>query len=243
MQTKARLKFYNRVAHYEADIELIDILSTAVQNKKISSDKFIFEGVTEKKHPRLANREPSINNQVIAIGHLNNTVCASFIKDLYEDFSSYLLDIVKCCAKKGLSPERLIGEHRFDIDANKILALGSWDAVVALISESLFRKLENERSTKSLIKAIDKKLSLKIEESIYDGAMPYLDMRHILVHRDGCIDKEFVENYPHLGFKQGSYIEGYKVTTKARTKIFALLDHIDTKVIELGLVDTSDTTH
>ena len=89
MNTKARLKFHGRIAHYEADIELADIFSGAVKSGKLASATHIFDGVDAKRHPRLANRLASQKNQTIAIGHLYNTLCVSFIKDIYEDFAAY----------------------------------------------------------------------------------------------------------------------------------------------------------
>lgn len=241
MNTKARLRFHARIAHYEADLELADVLSIAVNAGKLDSATRVFDGVVDNRHPRLANRLANRKNRTIAVGHLSNTLCASFIKDLHEDFSEYLSEVLHCCAKKGLDGNRLIGEHKITVEANVLLALGSWDAVVRAISDELFRKLEGERSTKKLLTAIDSKLSLKLDPTIRDAAIPYLDMRHILVHRDGIVDKEFCAKNKQMNLREGDAIPlGYNLAMKAKATIVSLIEHIDERVVQLNLIGLGD---
>jgi hypothetical protein len=236
MKTKAHLAFHARIAHFDADLELVDVFSIAVKAGKLASTTHLFDGVVKKRHPRLANRIINKHNQDIAIGHLANTLYVSFIKDIFEDFTAYLSEIVRCCAARGLAPGRLIGEHHFQIDANDLLDLGNWDAVVAKVSGTLFRNLEKDQSTIKLIKAIDKKLSLKLDDKILAAAMPYLDLRHILIHRDGFPDQKFCTDYPQFSLTADKAINvGFKMVSDARSSIVALLNHIDGKVVPLVL--------
>ncbi len=241
MSTKARSLFLNRIAHYDADVELIDILSNAIEKGLLKSKDFLFDGVIPDRHKRLAQRVISDNGRTLAGNHLYNTLMSGLIKDLYEDFSIYLSEVVKACARKGVSPDRLIGKHMFEIDAKSLLALGSWNAVLNYISESLFRRLEDERSTIKLIKQLDGKLGLGLDAAIIDGAMPYLDLRHILVHRDGIADKEFEKAYPSFKSKADQKIHlSYHRIKDARTLILALVDHIDSKLTSGNLVGGAD---
>jgi hypothetical protein len=237
MKTKFLLTFLNRAAHFDADIELADVLEIAIGAGKLSSPDFIFEGVTADKHPRLAGRKISDQNRKIASGHLSNTIRASFVKDIYEDFSIYITDLIRGCAEKGLNPDRLIGEHKFQIDANQLIRCGSWDAVLALIAENLFRRLEGERSTIKLVTAIDAKLGLKLDAKIYEKALHYLELRHLLIHRDGIADKEFCDSHPIFNLKPGDkVILTYLLIDDLRKKITALAKHIDEKVVEQNLI-------
>lgn len=240
-RSKAVIRFLNRVAHFDADVELADVFKSALKNGALASADQLIEGVDHKRHPRLAARQASQHNREIAIGHLNNTLRCSFIKDIYEDFAAYLADILKGCAKNGLDPKRIIGEHKFAVEANELLALGNWNAVVSFVSDTLFRKLENEQSTLKLITAIDAKLALKLDPKTRDAALPYLELRHILVHRDGYVDAEFCKKFPHFNLKPGSVLEvKYKVVNDAKKTIVALVAHIDSKVIAAHLLDNSD---
>jgi hypothetical protein len=241
MSSKARIRFLNRLAHYEADVELADVLSIAAKNGTLASSTAVFNGVEKKKHPRLAARLNTPKSREIALGHLTNTLHGSFIKDIYEDFTAYLLDILKASARKGLNPDRLIGDHKFSVDANQLLALGSWDAVTAFVSDTLFRRIEGERSTVKLISALDAKLALKLPPATVNAAMPYLDLRHLLVHRDGVADRDFCAKYPKFGLKEGNSLEvGHKVVSAARQAVKDLVHTIDAHVLTAGLLHKSD---
>ncbi len=237
MKTKSLHRFFNRALHFQADIELADIFALAIDNGALQSAELLFEHCNRAKHPTIAKRKVSEKNRKMASRHLNNTLYSAYIKDLYEDFSRYLAELVESCARKGLSPDRIIGEHKFSIDPNELLKLGSWDAGIVFVSATLFRRIENEKSTIKLISAIDVKLDLKLDAGIQDAALPYLDLRHLLVHRDGIPDKEYCDKYPALGFTVGKQIAmNFKLLFDAKTAIHTLVHHIDEKVIGLKLV-------
>lgn len=78
--------------------------------------------------------------------------------------TQYLFEILEAAARHGLDPNRLIGEHKVSLEANDILAAGSWPNVIRLVSQSVFRRLEGERSTKSLLQKINAKLGLGVAQ-------------------------------------------------------------------------------
>jgi hypothetical protein len=241
MKTKAFVVFLNRSAHFDADIEVADIFAVAVANGALKSDTTLFEHCDPIKHPIVAARNATEASRKLATKHLNVTLRSAYIKDLYEDFSAYLANILRSCAKKGLSPDRLIGEHKFAVDANELLSLGTWDAVVTYISTTLFRKLENERSTIKLLSAIDAKLNIKIDAALRDAALPFLDLRHLLVHQDGHIDTEYCTKYPALGFVTGNKVTmSHTLVTNAKASILALIRDIDVKIVNLKLIHDDD---
>lgn len=237
MKTKYLVRFLNRVAHYDADLELSDIFDAAVRSGKLASAEVLFDGVDSKKHPRLYARKVSPHNRNLACGHLGNTLRAAFIKDIYEDFSTYITDLIRGCAQTGLQPNRLIGEHKFQVDANQLLLCGSWDGVLTYVSEHLFRRLEGERSTIKLVAAIDSKLGLKLEAKICERALLPLDLRHLFVHRDGIADTEFCQAHPSFGLKPGEAVAlTYRLICEARESIVALAIHMDERAVTLGLM-------
>ncbi|MFA5190471.1 MAG: hypothetical protein WC740_07095 [Verrucomicrobiia bacterium] len=240
MKTKALVRFLNRAAHFEADMELADALSRLASLQDARGNKLL-PTVDPDRHPRLATRKASEHNRKLACKHLNTTIRASYIKDIYEELGHYITAILRGCALKGLDGNRLIGDHQFSIDANTLLSLGSWDAVLDYLSTELFRKVESQRSTPKVIAALGTKLNLSLDPAVVEAALPYLEIRHILVHRDGIIDREFAAKHPQLNLKEGDeFTLGYSEIAKARDTIHALVAHIDEKIVQNGLVPAGE---
>ena len=114
MKTKAHVRFFSRAAHLDADIELADILKISVSIGALTTnnDPYLFDQINPQQHPRLAARSNNGKNRIIAINRLKATLCASFIKDIYEDSILYFSEILEAAARHGLDPNRLIGEHK-----------------------------------------------------------------------------------------------------------------------------------
>lgn len=244
MKTKAYVRFLNRAAHFEADIELVDMLSRAARAGRLHSpqSQHLLEFLKPEVHPRLAARENSDGNRKIAFAHLKGTLCSAFLKDIYEDFSSYLQEVIEAAARNGLDPNRLIGEHKVTFEANDLLKCKSWEAVVSLVSNALFRRLENEKSTRDLLAKFNAKLNLGVVQAAIDDALPYLEMRHLLVHADGVADEAFCRQFPTLGLASGAKIPmTNRVLQAAKKAIHALVAEIDAKVIQNNVVATADT--
>jgi hypothetical protein len=178
---------------------------------------------------------------MLVTAHLKTTVYAAYLKDLYEDVSAYFGAILAAAARKGVSPDRLVGEHHLNVEANDILKCQSWDRVTELVASSIFRRLEDQRSTQKLIEGLDKKLALKLDPEIVSAAIPYLEIRHLLVHRDGVADRDFCDRYPAFGLKVGDRVALRHTTiAQARETLAALVKHCDEKVIDADLLLTKD---
>ena len=166
MKTKYLVRFLNKVAHLEADIEMMDIISKANSKGKLSTQRTaIFDGVDSINHPRLAPHKTNSNSRSQTISHLGATVRGAFIKDLYEEVMLYMTELVTGAAKRGLSPDRLIGEHKMSIEVNEILRCGNWNSVLWLCSTELFRKMDSEKKTIKALKDVNQKLDLGVTQS------------------------------------------------------------------------------
>ena len=243
MKTKYLMRFLNRAAHFDADLELVDVLSLAVKAGRLVpvNGTSIFEFVDGTKHPRLAGRQPSDGSRAIALTHLKNTTYGGYLKDLYEDACKYFMELVKGAARKGVNPDRLLGEHKVSFDANDVLKARSWDGVLQLVAESLFRKLEQERDTLKMVQALGKKLDLGLDQQIIQAALPFMMLRHILVHRDGVADQEFCSCCPSLGAEPDQPIPlSIRIVSAAREKIVALVRHIDERAVQKEIVCSED---
>lgn len=243
MKSKQFHRFLNRLAQYEADIEIADVIQISSYQGKLHTpgSGLVFDAVDKAKHPRLAVRSDTAYSRKMIIRHLKTTVFSSFIKDLYEDLAAYLQGILFAAAKNSFDPNRLIGEHKLSLDANELLQAGNWPAVVKMVTDSVFRKLENERTTKDLIVKIDVKLKLGINQALIEAALPYLEMRHLLVHADGVADKAFCDKFHQFALTPGSKIRvDYKNAQDARKHICALAAAIDRKIVQHGILPTSE---
>jgi hypothetical protein len=243
MKTKYLAKFLNRAAHFEADIELVSVLAIASGNGVLSNGggAHLFDDVNAAEHPRLARRKSNDHNRRLAVRHLKASLCSSYVKDLYEDFGTYMQEILEAAARNGINPNRLIGNHRINVEANELLAAGSWDQVVHMVAKSIFRKLEDERNTKSLIQAMDAKLGLGLDQALLDAALPYFELRHLLVHHDGEADQDFCQRFPAFGAAAGKKISvDFNVVAAARTSVASLASEFDAKVIQNQIVPRAD---
>ncbi|WP_281838712.1 hypothetical protein [Cardiobacterium hominis] len=242
MKTKSHVRFFSRASHLDADIELADVFSLLSKRKLISTtDNYIFDGVDSNKHPILAKRKNNDKSRKNAITHLKATLCEAFIKNIYENLTIYLSEILEAAVRNGFNPVRLIGEHKTSFEANEILSAQKWDNVVSLVAKSVFRNLENERSTKNLIEKINNKLDLKIPENIIKEALPYLEVRHLLVHNNGKLDDKFIKNYRNFEHTNGKDIKlDYQLLQNARKAIYNLVNKIDSQIISLQIVSQKD---
>ncbi len=164
----------------------------------------------------------------------------AFVKELYEDFSEFLATSLSRAALAGVDAARFAGEGKLEIHAKEILHAGSWEAVIRLISDKIFRALENERKTRDLITKMGNRIGLAIEAAQLDAAMPYLDARHILVHRDGKPDELYTRSYADIPIVNGEIQLNFEFVGRARSTVTALADHIDERMIAANLVRRQD---
>lgn len=235
-KTKAYNRFKHRCDYYDTDLELCELLVrdfVALPN----SDEPLAAALKSslEHHPNLDQVNTRRTRQVRG-GHLKNTLRSAFVKDLYEDFVDFLAETMTRAAQKGVDPGRFAGDVKLDLKATEILAAGSWDGVVSVISKKVFRALEGERKTTELITKAAIRLGLKIDQNIIDTAMPYLDARHMLVHQDGKADDQYRKKHPGVTIREGKILLDSNFTTKARQTIDALAEAIDQEVIAANLV-------
>lgn len=235
MKTKSHVRFFSRASHLDADIELADVFKILSNSDRLCSpnNQYIFDGINPTQHPILSKRTDRTN----VLNHLKATLCEAFIKNIYEDLTSYLNEILFQAALNGLEPNRLIGQHKVSFEANEILQSGNWASVVELVTNSVFRQLENKRSTKDLIQQINIKLNLGVSQTIINDALPYLEIRHLLVHNEGKADNKFCTTYPQFSFQENQKIlMRYTLLTEVRNKIYALVNEFDSKVVDNQIV-------
>lgn len=241
MATKAYRRFEQRVDGYGADLELCDILVRSFIGRRNSEDFISVDlGSDTNRHPILGRRRNNLTSRRTCGAHLKSTLYTAFIKDLFEDFSEFLASTMSNAAAKGIDPSRFIGDVKIEVNAKDIMSIGNWDDAVRSISDAIFRKLENERSTRDLISKASVRLGLNIPAALLNAAMPYLDARHILVHRDGKTDEKYRIDYPAVRLRDNKIIVDLAFCSEARLHIEALASEIDREILAADLVRQQD---
>ena len=238
--SKYALTFQNRLISFEQDIELVDIICSA-QDKRdfLNDDTKLFRHLNPETHTSLNAIKHSDTSRRIVVTHLRNTVYSSFIKDIYEEMTSYVKGLVYEAAllsKNSSTAKRLLGEHKYSISASDILQFESLDALVMRISEDIVQALENERSTKDLIKKTCKKTDITLDEAKLDAALPYFELRHKLVHSDGKVDCDFKQQYTVFTYKNDYVVLNRQTIVDAKTAIKNLVLSIDASAISKGIL-------
>ena len=80
---------------------------------------------------------------------------------------------------------------------------------------------------------ISKKIGIDIDSNILEKALPFLDLRHVLVHEDGKPSKKFLTAY-HEYFKLRNNEKklrlSHEIISKAYTNTIELISEIDKKL-------------
>ncbi|ELX4209753.1 hypothetical protein QJ367_004435 [Vibrio vulnificus] len=238
MKTKAFQSFESKIHYFDDDIELMDVLRRNVMSGELTdpSSANVLKGIDESKHKHLARRRNSDGSRGLVIHHLRSTVYSAYVKDVYEEVTAYLKIILELAAQNGFEAGRLIGEHSFKINAKEVLEAGSWEYMANLISDSVFQSLEAEKSTLQLLKKIASKLGLDIDNQLIEKVLPFLEVRHFLVHTDGKVTQDFKEKYPKLAYKNDYIFINYTFVRKLRNAVVELISEYDKKVVANQLV-------
>lgn len=241
MLSKEALIFQNRIKSFDEDLEMIDVLKIALEKSDLlRDDEVLFKYVSKKRHINLYSKKVTMQSRKIVVNHLRNTIYSSYLKDLYEELTDYLKALLSATAKVSKEKSkalRLMGEHTISIKASDILQFNSIEDLATYIAESIIQSLENERSTKELIKKVCKKIDLQIDEEIINVALPYLEIRHKLVHTNGLLDVEFKKNYPKIQCNNENYVTlNYALVNAARDAVTNLVFAIDEKALEKKLL-------
>ncbi|MEA1960481.1 MAG: hypothetical protein U9N81_04195 [Bacillota bacterium] len=239
-RSKHAVTFLNRITQFDADLELVDVIVSAIDNEELVDDNngLLFKYVNKDKHPVLSKRKNIEDNRKLAINHLKQTVYASYVKDVYEEFTAFLQGLIyEAFTNSKVNPERIVGEHKVSMSTVDILKYTENNTLIEKVIESIFQSLENERSTLILINKTCKKLDLNINDNIKEQAIYYLEMRHILVHTDGKADNEFIRKHPNLRYTKKNYIVlNYATISTMRSNIKKLVSALDQSALEKGIV-------
>lgn len=114
--------------------------------------------------------------------------------------------------------------------------------MIDVVIEGIFRVLENERSTISLISKFHNKIGIEKDSNIINEAIYYLEIRHKLVHTDGCVDEEFRNAHNTMQYTHKGRIKlTYSTIIKAKEAVTKLVEDMDKKIMSAGLARSNTT--
>ncbi|WP_415999617.1 hypothetical protein [Citrobacter portucalensis] len=243
MKTKSYHAFLQKLDYFNDDIELIDVLKVNVlANELTEANGMVLKGVNTEKYPHLSRRKNSHGSRKNIMHHLRSTVYAAYVKDIYEEVTHYLRSILNFAAEKGLDSGRVIGDYAFKIDAKDVLRSGNWEKMVKIITDQIFQRLESERSTIKLIKDMPRRLGLDIPDDLINESLPYLEVRHLLVHSDGKTYQDFRDKFPKIRLESKGYVLlDHNFIFEMRDAVKKLVESYDREVIRTELVDKKHT--
>lgn len=235
--SKSLITFINKMSHFNADIDFINILSKLIENGDYSNVEALFPGSSDEKYTILSKHKVGEQNPLTVFNHLKNTLYTAYIKDLYEEFSIYLKGIMKEVYRNAkVTPERLSGEHKVTLTSVDILQHLQRGDLADVVIDKIFQSLEGEKSTIELITKFHNKIGIDIERTLVDNAIYYLEVRHKLVHTDGCVDEEFMKTHDLLSYTTANKIKlDYCTICNAYKAVFNLVSDMDSKIIGAGL--------
>lgn len=242
MMTKAYHAFKTKVAYFNDDIELVDVLRIGILKNEMSdlASKHVLKNVDPVEHSHLARRANSDGSRRLIIDHLRQTLYTAYVKDIYEEVTIYLKMLLEKAAQNRFDAGRIIGEHKVQLDASKVLATGNWESVAQFITDSVFQSLEGERSTLKLLEKISNKLNLSIDMKIISDTLPFLEVRHYLIHCDGKIPSEFKAKYPSIKCKSGYVILDKPFINNFKNQVTHLIDEFEGKVVAASILRPED---
>lgn len=233
-------RFHTRIEQLQQDVEFADILAIANRaGDLLSEEGKLFRHVSKKKHPVLFSLPATSDSRLAVVQHLRVSVWSSYMKDIYEELTLYLQVLVYEAARLARTPGQarlLLADNRVSFSASEIISYADLDELIMKIAEDTIRNLDKMHSTKLLVEQIVSRLGLEVEESIIADALPYLNVRHALVHTDGRADKAFEAENPQIDVRHGRIFVTYNLTVEATRAICGLVDAIDASAVKKGIL-------
>lgn len=247
--TTAQHHFTCQMDFHKSDVEMIDCMCS-----KKAVEKLVEGGIPDKY--QYLKQDLRLKNENLSsdlVTHLKGFVYASLIKQFHDYVMEYfrtvlrliannpnkgcvLLDLRRACHKEGYkSPD-------FSFTEDEIMKASDISQLKDLFAKRVLRRLEQKQDSLDLIKALYKMLGKDVTSTV-DDAMPYLEMRHLLVHNAGWLDREFVSRYGKYfnDLKEGRRIKlNCRMMKDAAKRLRALVREVDKFVVEGKFVRDED---
>lgn len=244
-ESKSWQRFEGKIHSLKLYLQLMDLALT-ISNKRCSShadDTSIAYalGASIDSHRQLNIPNKKIDIRRTFVSARNQLNEHAFV-ELQCIFSDYISNVIAEIAH--VSPNKLLdilgSDNIRSINFSDIIKLGSYEKIIAEMAHRVFRVLENMRSTKDMIKKLCDITQISIPEELMSDSLVYIDVRHLIIHRDSCADEVFLnkDNKKLIPTKDKKHriLLKYPITNKAITTIYAFCRTMDKQLIEKGVL-------
>lgn len=237
METISHQRFRARTEYVLQHLQVVDVAMTklfGITSQAHGQGLTLLQAlnVTSGRHDRL-NHPADHDARIFNFSRARNAEHS--IVALYGHFSEYMRSILG--EMFDVSPLIIAGKSPGTLQFHEIIRLGSFDAIKDKIVDTVFRKIENERSTIKLLEKIIDHTGVHPDPVLQSNALMYLEMRHLFIHNHGKADDTFVTRY---GASMKITQEGQSLPTRSRVAeaavkaVVALVRDIDTQLIAVG---------
>ncbi|MEQ8683858.1 MAG: hypothetical protein RIE86_01135 [Imperialibacter sp.] len=227
------------------DASLIQIakLLESQTNQELDINKAL--GLSVQNYDRL-NHPCKQQNALVKHSQKKNIEFA--ILRLFNLFTAYLQNITKEMFAKnpmlvvGKAVINKNGEDKENLAMSyaEIVRLSSYENIQEQIVLNVFRSIEELKSTSKLLEKILKDTKVNISKETINGALTFLEMRHLFIHNHGLVDNKYAKTYgksftPNLKDKKELPTK-FETFSKALAAITKLITEIDGQLISNGMV-------
>lgn len=243
--TKAHQIFSSGIRQLSQHIQLLDA-ALFLAERKVSvgspSTSSIAEALdsTTKKYPRL-NIPDTSKDRSRVIAYSRSKLHEQAIIDLYRLFSEYIRNII--VEFIHVNPTQLLETVARNKDNvltfDRILKLGDIDSIKEEMSRIIFRRFENERSTKELLNKVLSYSKINIDEEVKQDALLYLEIRHLIIHNASKADAGFITLDSTRKVKlnaNNKFSLTFSLSKRAIYSVQLLCERIDSELINANLV-------
>ncbi|WP_283118439.1 hypothetical protein [Alistipes finegoldii] len=240
-ESKSWQRFEGKIRSLKQYLQLMDLALT-ISNKQCFRQDYNISialalGTSTDSHRQLniPNKKTDIKRTFVSA---RNQLNEQAFVELQCIFSGYISNVIAEIAHG--SPNKLLGilgnDSTRSINFSDIIKLGSYENVISEMAHRVFRILENMRSTKDMIKKLCHITQISIPEDLMSDSLVYIDVRHLIIHRDSCADEVFlkkdVKKLIPTKDKKNRILLKYSITNKAITTIYAFCRTMDKQLIE-----------
>ena len=237
-ESKSWQRFEGKIRNLKQYLQLMD-LSLKNSNTQCNTKKgtgIISEalGASAGSHRQLnvPNNQRDITRTFISARKQMNE--QAFV-ELHCIFSDYIAHVIAEIASN--EPKKLLSilgnDTERSISFAEIVSLGNYDAVIQEMALRVFRILENLRSTKDMMQKLCKIAKISVDNDLLNRALIYIDVRHIIIHRDSVVDNVFKskDGSGLIPQKNDKLQLKYAVTNKAINTVYELCRTLDNALI------------
>ena len=196
---------------------------TVTRGHLLLVDQALSEFLKREKAKEALARHAMKRNNELAI-QLNYTHLSEYLRSILGEMYLH-------------NPLLVVGKASAGLPFHEIVSLGNFDAISSRMVDHVFRTLEAQRSTRALIEKILERTGVELSPQVFNDAVYYLEIRHLIVHNSSLIDVKFEKRYSEKFkyIKEGNKLPmSQGLARKALLAIEKLCSTIDSSLIDGG---------